>query len=190
ENGLDPLTHHGIVPDKVLHRAKAAYYALISHIDNQIGRFLQVLSEYGELGNTVILFASDHGEMLGDHHRFAKAVPYEGSAKVPFMIADPGNKLGMNRGSRVGNVVEMQDIMPTLLDAAGVTIPDTVDGKSVIPLTKGEDPGWREYIHGEHARGKESHHFLTNGKEKYIWLSQTGTEQYFNLEADPVELKD
>src|SRR5699024_11626050 len=61
---------------------------------------------------------------------------------------------------------ELQDIMPTLLDAADVSIPDTVDGRSVLPLARGESIGWRGYIHGEHARGAESHQFLTNGREK------------------------
>lgn len=190
ESGLDPLTQNGIVPEKRLHRARAAYYALISHIDNQIGRFLLALNEYGELSNTVILFASDHGEMLGDHHRFAKALPYEGSAKVPFIVADPGDRLGLEKGSRVDDVVEMQDIMPTLLEAAGVEIPETVDGKSVLSLARGERTQWRAYIHGEHAHGVDSHQFLTNGREKYIWYSQTGQEQYFDLVKDPDEKHD
>src|SRR5699024_2719253 len=82
---------------------------------------------------------------------------------------------------------ELQDIMPTLLDAADVSIPDTVDGRSVLPLARGESIGWRGYIHGEHARGAESHQFLTNGREKYIWHSQTGEEQYFDLSKDPKE---
>lgn len=187
ESGLDPLTQNGMVPKKRLHRARAAYYALISHIDNQIGRFLLALNEYGELDNTLILFASDHGEMLGDHHRFAKALPYEGSAKVPFIVSDLGNTFGLNKGSTVDDVVELQDIMPTLLDAAGIEIPDTVDGRSVLPLSRGESIEWRGYIHGEHARGAESHQFLTNGRGKYIWYSQTGEEQYFDLETDPHE---
>lgn len=185
--GLDPLTEHGIVPPKRLRRARAAYYALISHIDNQIGRFLLALNEYGELENTVILFASDHGDMLGDHNRFAKALPYEGSAAVPFILSDPGNILGLTRGTRVQEVVELRDIMPTLLDVAGAAIPDTVDGQSVLNLGRGESSTWRSYIHGEHAHEIESHHFITNGKEKYIWFSQTGEEQFFHLETDPHE---
>lgn len=187
ESGIDPLTKHGIVPEKRLHRAKAAYYALISHIDNQIGRFMQVLNEHGEMENTVILFASDHGEMLGDHHRFAKALPYEASAKIPFFVSDPGNVLGLDKGTHVDEVVELRDIMPTLLDAANVPIPNTVDGMSLLPLGRGEHPMWRDFIHGEHAFGQDSHHFLTNGQEKYIWYSQTGEEQYFNLVPDPNE---
>lgn len=186
--GLDPLTEKGIVPNKRLNRARAAYYALISHIDAQIGRFLIALNEYGQLENTVILFASDHGEMLGDHHRFAKGLPYEASANIPFILSDPGNLLGMQRGSIINEVTELRDIMPTLLEVAGASIPDSVDGKSVLPLVRGNTSEWRAYIHGEHERGVESHHYITNGAYKYIWFSQTGEEQLFDLKQDPGEL--
>lgn len=187
--GLDPLTEKGIVPEKRLKRARAAYYALISHIDFQIGRFLLAMNEYGVLNNTIIFFASDHGEMLGDHHRFAKALPYEGSAKVPFIVSDPGNLLSFQRGSVKDQAVELRDLMPSILDAVDVPIPDTVEGKSVLPLLKEPSATWRDFIHGEHELGVESHHFVTNGKEKYIWFSQTGEEQFFDLQVDPFEMK-
>ncbi|WP_077328675.1 arylsulfatase [Virgibacillus siamensis] len=188
-NGLNPVTKKGIVPKNRFKRAQAAYYALITQIDYQIGRFLNKLQEFGELHNTVILFASDHGELLGDHHLFAKALPYEGSAKIPFIISDPGNHLHLNKGT-VGSdhIIELRDIMPTLLDAAGVPVPAQVEGKSVLPLARGKKTHWRAYIHGEHAYGADSYHYITNGKAKYIWFSQTGKEQFFDLEEDPDEL--
>lgn len=186
--GLSPITSRGNVPKRRLKHAMAAYYALITHLDHQIGRFLQVLDEYGELRNTVILFTSDHGELLGDHNLFRKSLPYEGSARVPFIMNDPGNRLGLKRGGVVEDVVEMRDIMPTLLDAAGVPVPAGVDGKSVLEAARGRDREWREYLHGEHAQGRASTHWVTNGKEKFIWYSQTGAEQYFDLIHDPQEL--
>ncbi|HLR61594.1 MAG TPA: arylsulfatase [Lentibacillus sp.] len=188
KSGLNPATSKGLVPSQRFHRAQAAYYALITHIDHQIGRFLQAMQEYGVYQDTVILFASDHGELLGDHHLYRKSLPYEGSAKVPFILADAGNNLNLKKNSVVDNVVEMRDIMPTLLDAAGVSIPDTVDGKSVIPLCKGEtNQSWRDYIHGEHEFGEASYHYITDGNEKYIWFSQTDEEQFFDLLEDPDE---
>lgn len=186
--GLSPITSRGNVPQRRLKHAMAAYYALITHLDHQIGRFLQVLDEYGELRNTVILFTSDHGELLGDHNLFRKSLPYEGSARVPFIVNDPGNRLGLQRGTVVEDVVEMRDIMPTLLDAAGVPVPAGVDGKSVLEAARGREREWREYLHGEHAQGMASTHWVTNGKEKFIWYSQTGVEQYFDLVHDPQEL--
>lgn len=187
-SGSDPTTLFGSVPKRRLDRARAGYYALITHLDDQIGRLLNALQEYGVLGNTLIVFASDHGEMLGDHHYFRKALPYEGSAKVPFIVSDPGGKLGLQAGSRLHQVIELRDLMPTLLDAAGVSIPGSVDGQSLLPLCRGEQPAWRDFIHGEHAYGKLSHHYVTNGAEKYVWYSQTGEEQLFDLASDPQEL--
>ncbi|QHW33477.1 arylsulfatase [Paenibacillus rhizovicinus] len=188
EQGVsDPTAIFGKLPRRRLDRARAAYYALITHIDDQIGRLLNALQEYGVSENTVILFASDHGEMLGDHHYFRKALPYEGSAKVPFIVSDPGGRLGLRQGSESNEVVELRDIMPTLLDLAGVPIPAAVDGSSVLPLCRGEQTEWRSYIHGEHSYGALSNQFATDGSEKYIWFSQTGEEQLFDLKHDPEE---
>jgi arylsulfatase A-like enzyme len=187
-NGRIPTTNKGIIrPRSLVKRARAAYYALITHIDHQIGRLLNALYEYGVNKNTVILFTSDHGDMMGDHHMFKKTVPYQGSVNVPFILSDPGNILNLRRGTVNRETVELRDVMPTLLEAAGADIPPTVDGKSVIPLAQGKPTAWREYIHGEHFAGEGSHHYITNGKEKYIWFSQTGREQYFDLQADPYE---
>lgn len=189
-NGLNPITYKGQVPSGRRRRAQAAYYALITHLDHQIGRFLQAMHEYDVLRNTVIVFTSDHGELLGDHHLFRKAMPYEGSAKVPFILADPGGSLKMTPNQLKDQVIEIRDIMPTLLDAAGVSIPDTVDGCSLLPLVKGENVAWRRVIHGEHEFKELSNHYVTDGMQKYIWFSQTGREQLFDLSRDPKETVD
>ncbi|MDQ6423483.1 arylsulfatase [Paenibacillus sp. LHD-117] len=183
----DPTTAFARIPKRRLNRAQAAYYALITHIDAQIGRLLNALQEYGVWDNTVVLFLSDHGEMLGDHHYFRKALPYEGSAKVPFMINDPGGRLGIREGSEAAEVIELRDVMPTILDIAGAPIPVTVDGRSMLPLCRGAKTDWRSYIHGEHSYGMLSHQFATDGVEKYIWFSQSGEEQLFDLTHDPEE---
>lgn len=128
---------------------------------------------------------------MGDYNLFRKALPYEGSAKVPFIIYDPGNHIKGKHGKNLEEVVELMDIMPTLLDCADIEIPSTVDGASLKDLMEDEEnTNWREYIHGEHAYGEDSNHYITNGKQKYLWFSQTGREQYFDLEKDPHELKD
>lgn len=183
----DPTASFGRMPRRRLDRARAAYYALITHLDDQIGRLINGLQEYGVLNDTLILFTSDHGEMMGDHHSFRKAIPYEGSAKVPFLLFDPGGRFGFKTGSRVESVIELRDIMPTLLEAADSPIPASVDGASLLPLCRGERTDWRDYVHGEHAFGEKSHHYVTDGREKYIWFSQTGEEQFFDLLADPQE---
>lgn len=179
----------GVISPRALKRQRAAYYGLITHIDHQIGRFLQSLIEYGLRENTVILFVSDHGDMLGDHNWFRKSVPYQGSVNVPFLIYDPGRLLKCKHNQLNDDVVELRDIMPTLLDIAGIEIPDTVDGLSLKRRLEEGTP-WRDYIHGEHTYGQWSNHYITNGSEKYIWFSQTGREQYFRLDQDPAELRD
>lgn len=185
-----PETAFGKLKGSRLKRAQAAYYALITHLDDQIGRLMSALYEHGVLDNTVILFTSDHGEMMGDHHYFRKSLPYEGSAKVPFLLYDPGNRLSLKQGIQVDRVVEMRDIMPTLLEAAGVPVPESVDGTSVLPLCRGEASAWREYLHGEHSLGDLSNHYITDGTMKYIWYSQSGHEQLFHLKEDPQEVND
>lgn len=178
----------GKISKKANKRAKAAYYGLITHIDHQIRRFISSLEEYGELENTIIIFISDHGDMLGDHNFYRKALPYEGSVKVPFIIYDPGNFINGIKGKEFHELVELRDIMPSILDIVGTHIPNTVDGKSVKDIIQGKSKFLREYIHGEHSFGEYSNHYITDGKEKYIWFSQSGREQFFDLEKDKFEL--
>ncbi|MFP4520688.1 MAG: sulfatase/phosphatase domain-containing protein [Fibrobacterota bacterium] len=128
-------------------------------------------------------------EMLGDHNLFRKNLPYEGSANVPLIIKGPKDS-GIKRGALCDNPVELRDIMPTMLELAGQEIPDSIDGISAAGLAKGEKTDWREYIHGEHIVRHHSIQFLTDGKEKYIWFTENGHEQLFNLENDPQEKTD
>jgi arylsulfatase A-like enzyme len=76
------------------------------------------------------------------------------------------------------------------LDAAGVAVPESLDGSSVLPLARGESVPWRESLHGEHTAFGQSIQWLTDGAEKYIWCTGTGVEQFFDLAADPRELHD
>jgi len=94
--------------------------------------------------------------------------------------------MGIGRGTGVGEVVELMDVMPTFLDAAGAPIPRTVEGQSLLPLARGERPTWREYIHGEHE-SPLGMQYMTDGKDKYIWHWKTDEEQLFDLSVDPRE---
>ncbi|MGP0221592.1 arylsulfatase [Paenarthrobacter sp. NCHU4564] len=184
----DYQASHGMIPDRVVHRARAGYYGLMAQIDLQVNRIKEALADYGLHEDTVFAFTSDHGEMMGDHHMFRKAVPYEGSARVPFIIADAASRRGSVRGAVVDHVAELRDIMPTLLDLAGLPIPETVDGKSLAPIVRGTSTGpVREYLHGEHVYWGQNLHWLTDGHHKYIWGSGRGTEELFNLDDDPRE---
>lgn len=180
----------GPVDPELIRQAQIGYYACITHLDHQIGRLIQALVEYKLMDNTIILFTSDHGEELCDHHLFRKSRPYEGSCRIPMLLSGPERLIRVKPGTVCHSVVELQDVMPTLLDAAGAPVPDTVDGRSMIPLAAGETPAIREWLHGEHEAGVNSNHFIVTEHDKYVWYSQTGREQYFNLDEDRRELHD
>jgi len=172
----------------------AGYYGSINHIDDQIRRIVHPLHGIDgfDLGNTVIAFTSDHGEMLGDHYLWRKSQPYEGSARVPLIVHDP-RRPPDERGFVVDEPVCLEDLMPTLLELAGATIPSTVDGRSLVPLLDREQiEPWRETLHLEHAPTNWSggFHCLTDGQTKYVWFADDGREQLFDLVNDPLELHD
>lgn len=178
----------GPIDPELVRQAQIGYYACITHLDHQIGRLIQALVEYKLMDNTVILFTSDHGEELCDHHLFRKSRPYEGSCRVPMILSGPETLIHQKPGSSCNSVVELRDIMPTLLDLTGAPIPQSVDGKSLLPLAKDPDLSIRPWLHGEHEAGIYSNHFIVTEHDKYVWYSQTGLEQYFDLDDDPKEL--
>lgn len=182
-------TSNGILDDELMRRTEAGYYACISHVDNQIGRLLGAVRDYGLYSNTIIVFISDHGEMLGEHNMFRKIVPYNGSIGISMIFSGVLPKdIGCNRVN--SELAELRDIMPTLLDLAGADIPESIDGKSLVPAMKREGETVREYLHGEHSGGGFGNHFIVTKTDKYIWYSKSGHEQYFNLSDDPGELHD
>lgn len=185
-----------------LRAARAGYYGNIAFLDSQVGRILERAMRFP---NTYVIFTSDHGELLGDHYMYQKSRPFEGASHIPFMIMGPG----IPDSQQIENPVTWEDIMPTILELAGLPIPASVDGRSMKRLlTEGRDPGWRTYMHGESvhtfmgcARTKpssdqinlfyeEGAHYLTDGKTKYIWHITSGTEQLFDLTTDWKEICD
>jgi arylsulfatase len=183
----------GARKESVHHDVRAGYYGSIEFIDLQINRLMETLSDFGLLESTAIAFVSDHGEMLGDHDMYRKSVAYEGSAHIPFLLHLPDalrERLGDPR--EIDAIVELRDLMPTLLDLAGADVPDGVDGVSLLPALRGE-AGTRDHLHGEHVIGSLGHHsmqWIRSSRWKYIWFSGDGHEQLFDVEADPHELTD
>ncbi|MHC4872858.1 MAG: arylsulfatase [Planctomycetota bacterium] len=183
------------IPDKMLDRSRQAYFAQIHHIDMQIGRFIMQMRTLGLLNNTWFVFTSDHGEMLGDHHQFCKACAQDGSAKIPLVITPPTELQEHDGVIRCDKPVSHFDIMPTLLEATGAAIPESVEGKSLLPLCHedAENVEWREFVHGEHSRlyrKDNAMQYVTDGREKFIWNPITGRELFFNLIDDPGERHD
>ena len=181
---------HGRLSDDLLARARRAYYAQVAHIDSQIGRLMEALAGEVRPGPTAFIFTSDHGEMLGDHHLFRKTYAYEGSAGVPLVLALPEG----GQAPTCDAPVASEDLYPTILEIAGLPVPDGTEGLSLLSLfARGDRPAWREWLHGEHAGSyspDEAMQYMTDGKEKYIWFTESGREQLFDLESDPDELHD
>ena len=126
--------------------------------------------------------------MLGDHGYFRKCEPFEGSANIPFIFA-ASSGLGFQAGGRCSRPVCLEDLLPTLLELAGVPCPKA-DGVSLVPALRGADQEIRPWLHFEHAvcySQQQAFHALTDGRIKYVWRPHDGTELLFDLERDPRE---
>jgi arylsulfatase A-like enzyme len=177
-----------------LRSAQAGYYGLINHIDDQLYWLIQELriASWHQKRPWLIVFTADHGDMLGDHYTMRKCEPYEGSSRIPFVVAG-SEELGFKAGQRCSQPICLEDLMPTFLELAGVTRPQDIDGKSLVGALRGEERSIRSWLHAEHApcySEMQAYQMLTDGRAKYIWRPQDGTEQLFDLERDPRELHD
>lgn len=185
----DPDAPYGDFGGEYVRNSKRHYYASITFIDEQVGRIVQALRERGMYDDALICFVSDHGDMMGDHHHWRKTYAYEGSAHIPFLVKYPAQMAGGSvPGSTDERVVELRDLLPTFLDAAGAEIPEEMEGLSLL----GRGP-WRAWLDLEHATCYSDDNYwcaLTDGRWKYIWFVHTGREQLFDLVSDPSELHD
>jgi arylsulfatase A-like enzyme len=118
------------------------YTAMCENIDTQMGRLLAAVERRGELENTVVVFSSDHGEMLGDHDRWAKSVPYQPSVGVPLVVSGPGVESGTTDA-----LVSHIDLAATFLDFAGLLVPETMDARSLRGLLSGRVRTHRDVAH-------------------------------------------
>jgi arylsulfatase len=154
------------------------YSAMVENIDRWVGVFVQELRRRGELDNTLIVYSSDHGEMLGDHDRWAKQVPYDASVRVPLVVAGPGV-----RARRTDNsLVAVHDLAATFLDYAGVPRPGGWDSQSVRPLLEGRSKSHREYLRS----GLNAWRSATDGRYKLVTDFNEPAALY-DLHADPNE---
>ena len=174
--------------------ARRHYCANIAFIDDQIGAILAALKKKGFLDNALVLFTSDHGDMLGDHHHWRKTYPYQGSARIPLLIQWPAAwTAGTPRGAVLAQPAELRDVLPTFLDAAGAEIPSRMDGRSLLSLVRNPASAWREAIDLEHAQIYRPGNYwggMTDGRTKYVWFYPDGREMLFDLAKDPGEKHD
>ena len=170
----------GLTDDR-LRAIRHGYYAAISEVDHHIGRILQTLERLGRAENTVVVFLSDHGEWLGDHLRLAKGYPADDPvSRVPLIIRWPAGVTAPGR--TVSTIVEAIDVMPTLLDALGVPIPRTVQGRSLLPALRGDQLRREELGITEHAGWRS----VRTRSYRYL-IHADGRESLWHLDNDPHE---
>jgi arylsulfatase len=172
------------------------YYRLCTELDATSGRVLAELKKQGVLDNTLVIFTGDNGYFHGEHGLADKWYPYEESIRVPLIVSDPRMPRAA-RGQTNGDFVLNVDIAPTILAAANVAAPKTMQGRDFAPLyreTKKLDPPWRDEFFYEHAiiGSKEripSSQALVRHDAKYIFWPDFKVEELFDLKADPQEQK-
>lgn len=194
-----PIANDQLAPEAHV-RIRRNYSAMVENIDRWLGRFLEALERRGERDRTLVVFSSDHGEMLGDHDRWGKTVPYQASASVPLVVRGPG----VPPGSVHAKVATTLDLSATFLDFAGAPVPASMDSRSLRPALAGDPAAGRSHV----ASGLGSWRLVCDGRFKLVSgfdpaARPSGPEQaaarvgagrdapalLFDLAADPDELE-
>ena len=154
-------TPYGITPE--LHKGLLeAYYASISYMDAQAGRILNALEELGLAENTIVVFTSDHGYLLGEHHKFQKQHLFEESTRVPFIVSVPW--MNKQHGKATKHITELLDLYPTLAELSGLKAPKTLQGASLVPLLKNPSTdAWTKELAFTISRNGENRSAPTTG---------------------------
>lgn len=170
------------VSPRDLRRVTAAYHAMCESMDRRLGEVVSALGCAGEnLDEWLIVYTSDHGEMLGQHGIWEKTRFYEASVRVPLFIRWP--KAWAPR--RVSQNVNLCDLFATLCDAADLAIPPGLDSRSLVPLCEGKGASWRDESISQMQR---RHLMIKQGSLKYQYYGENVPEVLFDLEADPGEM--
>ncbi len=181
-NAQRPQAPEAQFSDAQLRRARQGYYAMISEVDHYVGRILDSLEANGKRNDTIVVFTSDHGEWLGDHLRYGKGYPAaDAVSRVPLIISAPEGL----RDQAHNGVVEAIDIVPTLLELAGIQIPTFLQGQSLAGLIeRGDQPG--KSIALTEGDGWKC---LRTDRYRYL-VHADGRESLWDIEADPGEYFD
>ena len=173
--------------EPLMRQAIAYYYAMVTCIDDHVGQLVKTLKELDVYDNTMILFVSDHGDMLGDRGRMGKGVFYDKVMRVPMFIK-PQADIKHHARTFCGQV-EAMSVAPTILDCAGIALPENMTASSLLPILTGETDAGAQMVFSE---------FISNDKleiskcvrtqdYKYILFFNNGHEEFYNLKSDPLE---
>lgn len=190
--------------DEVRETVIPAYMGLIKQADDQMGRLFTYLESTGRMGDTMIVVTSDHGDYLGDHWMGEKDLFHDPSVKVPLIVYDPRPEADATRGTTNDAPVEAIDLLPTFVEAAGGTPADHIlEGKSLSPLLRGEQPAWRDFTISEYdystspiaehlgVSPRDARLFMVaDHRWKFIHAEGGFRPMLFDLETDPEEFHD
>jgi choline-sulfatase len=181
-------------PEELVRIGRAGYYALITYLDEKIGRLIDCLEETGQLENTLIIHTSDHGEMNGEHGMWRKSNFYDASARIPLQISWPGV---IPQNKRVDEVVSLVDLIATLADVTETENKAPLDGHSLLPLMTSGDPTWKDEAFSEYlAHGvTRPMAMLRQGDFKFnyslgdlpeLYDLANDPDEFHNLAQDPI----
>ncbi len=187
---LDPVAPEGYDARRMV----AAYYAQIELLDDQVGRMLAALDETGQRDDTIVIFTSDHGEMLGDHGLLLKGCRfYEGAVHVPLIVSWPGHFQG---GLLSSALVELVDLAPTILEATGLPLPERMHGRSLLQLLQGKAAPnlHRSFVRCEYhdalKHPLDSHaNMIYDGHFKLCLYHGQPKGELYDLDTDPHEFR-
>ena len=172
-------------------RYMADYLATVQSVDDNVGRLLAYLDSAGLARNTIVIYTSDQGFFLGDHGMFDKRFMYEESLRMPFLVRWPGV---IRPGSRIAAMGLNVDFAPTFLEAAGLRVPSTMQGRSLVPVLRGRTPrDWRtsmyyRYYHDPGDHNTRAHYGVRTLTHKLIYFWKKDQWELFDLVRDPFEL--
>ena len=164
-----------------LHRSE--YYAIITHMDQQLGRVLDALERSGKASNTYVIFTADHGLAVGQHGLMGKQNMYDHSIRIPLLISGPG----IPAGKRIDDLVYQHSVFPTTCELAGVPVPKTVEFPSLAPLLRGSATPVHDSVF---CRYRNFQRAVRTREHKLIVYPQIGRVQLFDLREDPWEVHD
>jgi arylsulfatase A-like enzyme len=167
------------------------YLATVQSVDDSVGRVLSLLDTTGLAANTIVIYTSDQGFFLGDHGLFDKRFMYEESIRMPFLVRWPGR---IKPGLRIDAMALNIDFAPTFLEAAGLSVPQDMQGRSLTALFAGRTPaGWRtsmyyRYYHDPGDHNTRAHYGVRTRTHKLIYFWKKDQWELFDLVNDPYEL--
>lgn len=166
-------------PPEALLEVRRNYAAMVENIDRWLGLYIEALRQRGELDNTLIVFSSDHGEMLGDHGRWGKSLPHQPSIGVPLTIAGPG----VREAAAVDGPTTILDLVATFIETAGAQVLPAMDSRSLWPVLRGQVDVARDCVFS----ALDDWQLVFDGRYKLVDWPNEGRQECYDLELDPAE---